>query len=557
MPDLWSGRLPGGLDPRARDFTGSLALDWRLASYDIRGSLAHVRMLGAVGILSPEETASITAGLETLLAEVESGAPPWDPTAEDVHSAVESELTVRLGAVAGKLHTARSRNDQVALDLHLYVVDVGHSLTTQVDELVAVLTAKATAWKDLPMPGYTHMQPAQAVTLGHHMLAYVWMLMRDRDRLGDLIRRTNRSPLGAGALAGTTLPIDPDLSARLLHTLGAYENSLDAVSDRDFVVECLATLSLIMVHLSRLAEELVYWTGREFGFLQLPDAWATGSSMMPQKKNPDVAELIRGRSGGVFGNLAAMLTLLKGLPLSYNRDMQEDKGLLFQAVDTVSGSLIAASGLIEGLTPVPENLSRRLSQELLATDWAEQLVVDGMPFRDAHREVARRFHDPEAPVSTGDTLGDIRQSIAQRDRAMGPGPGSIADQINKVHKILHSGIIAREGFCDREAAAPSVSPGVSEPDGARHAGSPRRRAASGGVSSNPGDGLERYSRTEPGEAPHRLRWSSVRHGPRRLHQRGGASGSAAGRILRVDGASSQSHRLEGHAGQCPCRRCRA
>ncbi|AEJ41197.1 argininosuccinate lyase [Sulfobacillus acidophilus TPY] len=433
MPDLWSGRLPGGLDPKARAFSSSLAVDWRLARYDIQGSLAHADMLAAVGLLTPEEHEAIQQGLEALLSEVEAGADPWDLMAEDVHSAVEQELTRRLGPVAGKLHTARSRNDQVALDLHLYVKDAGQKTIAALNHLVDTILGLAERWADLPLPGYTHMQPGQPVTVGHHLLAYVWMLLRDRSRIEDMAARANVSPLGAGALAGTTLPIDPTRTAHHLGFAGPYQNSLDAVSDRDFAIEFLADLALVAVHLSRLSEELILWSGREFGFITLSDHWATGSSMMPQKKNPDIAELIRGKSGVVIGQLTAFLTLMKGLPLAYNRDLQEDKGLLFTGVDTVLASLDAMAGLLAGITVNPKRIQEDMGEDLLATDWAEKLVQDGIPFREAHGQVAARFRDPQVKAASPDA---IRHSLTLRDRPMGPGPAHVREQIRAARQLL-------------------------------------------------------------------------------------------------------------------------
>jgi argininosuccinate lyase len=425
MADLWSGRLPGGLDPAVRAFSASLAVDWRLAPYDIRGSLAHVAMLEKVGLLSPSERAVLEQGLGELLAEVEAGAGPWDPEAEDVHSAVETELARRVGPVAGKLHTGRSRNDQVALDLHLYLRDAVDRTLAAVRELIGSLTDAAEAQTDRLMPAYTHLQRAQPVTVAHWLLAYAWMLRRDAGRLADARRRADCSPLGAGALAGTTLPLDPAHTAALLGFAEPYANSLDAVSDRDFAVEYAAAAALLMAHLSRLAEDVVLWNSREFGFVEIDDGWATGSSMMPQKKNPDVAELIRGRAGRVFGHLMALLTLLKGLPLSYNRDLQEDKPALFDTVDTVLACLTAATGLIRHLRWRPEGLKRALSAELLATDEAERLVREGIPFREAHSRVAARFR--EGGTEPADPTA-IAASVAARG-GLGPAPEAVARQI--------------------------------------------------------------------------------------------------------------------------------
>lgn len=434
MPDLWSGRLPGGLDPQVRQFSSSLSVDWRLAAYDIAGSLAHVAMLGHVGLITGDEANQIAGGLQNLLAEIERGHPPWDGDAEDVHSAIENELTRRIGTVAGKLHTGRSRNDQVALDLHLFLRDAVRDTGQDVVGLAAALLDQAEAAGTVAMPAYTHLQRGQPILVAHHLLAYVWMLIRDRSRLEDLGHRADSSPLGAGALAGSTLPLDPDDTRVILGLSRLYDNSLDAVSDRDFVLEYLSAASLIMVHLSRLAEDLVLWTTREFGFIEIDDGWATGSSMMPQKKNPDVLELIRGRAGRVFGDFMAVLTVMKGLPLSYNRDMQEDKPSLFDAVDTVRACLKAAAGLVCHIRWRTTALAESLTPELLATDEAETLVRQGVPFRDAHQQVAHSYRtsSPSGPIPPD----QVAQSLERRDRAMGPGPQSVAQQITKARTLL-------------------------------------------------------------------------------------------------------------------------
>lgn len=434
MPDLWSGRLPGGLDPQVRQFSSSLSVDWRLAAYDIAGSLAHVAMLGHVGLITGDEANQIAGGLQNLLAEIERGHPPWDGDAEDVHSAIENELTRRIGTVAGKLHTGRSRNDQVALDLHLFLRDAVRDTDQDVVGLAAALLDQAEAAGTVAMPAYTHLQRGQPILVAHHLLAYVWMLIRDRSRLKDLGHRADSSPLGAGALAGSTLPLDPDDTRAILGLSRLYDNSLDAVSDRDFVLEYLSAASLIMVHLSRLAEDLVLWTTREFGFIEIDDGWATGSSMMPQKKNPDVLELIRGRAGRVFGDFMAVLTVMKGLPLSYNRDMQEDKPSLFDAVDTVRACLQAATGLVCHIRWRTTALAESLTPELLATDEAETLVRQGVPFRDAHQQVAHSYRT--SSLSGPIPPDQVAQSLERRDRAMGPGPQSVAQQIAKARTLL-------------------------------------------------------------------------------------------------------------------------
>jgi argininosuccinate lyase len=433
MPDLWSGRLPGGPDPAARTFTGNVDWDWRLAPQDITGSLAHVAMLEAVGLLSTSEASALRSGLQQLLEEVRQGCPPWDPMAEDVHTAVEQELTARLGPVAGKLHTARSRNDQVALDLHLYVRDACRDLVGALDRLLAVTADRAEAEARTPMPGYTHLQRAQPITVGHHLLAYAGMWRRDRERLLEVRRHAERSPLGAGALAGSTLPVDPEATANLLGLDLVYDNSLDAVSDRDFVAEFVFALALLLSHLSRLGEEIVLWSTQEFGFVRIADGWATGSSMMPQKKNPDVAELLRGRSARGLAAVTGMLALLKGLPLAYNRDLQEDKGYLFQAHDTARSALAAAQGLMSALTFQATRMAGALTDDLLATDLADKLVQEGLPFREAHAQVAQA-RDWAAPAAASPDA--VAASLAQRDRVMGPGPESIARQIAHIREML-------------------------------------------------------------------------------------------------------------------------
>ena len=433
MPDLWAGRLPGGPDPDARAFTGTVAWDWRLAHVDLVGSLAHVDMLGAVGLLSAGDQEALASGLEALLAEVDAGAGPWDPEAEDVHTAVEVELSRRLGAVAGKLHTARSRNDQVALDLHLYVAHAATELASALNRLVLAVSDVAEAHAALPMPGYTHLQRAQPITVGHHLLAYGFMWLRDRDRLLAVAQQARVSPLGAGALAGSTLAVDPERAARHLGWAKVYHNSLDAVSDRDFVVEFVLATSLVLSHLSRWGEEVVLWTSAEFGFAELADGWATGSSMMPHKKNPDVAELLRGRAARGVSEMAGVLTLLKGLPLAYNRDLQEDKGYLFGAHDAAAGAIRAATGLVGALAFRPERTKAALTADLLATDEADRLVEAGVPFRQAHAEVASSRDWRQSPAASADA---VAQSLAERDRTMGPGPGSIARQLETLRAAV-------------------------------------------------------------------------------------------------------------------------
>jgi argininosuccinate lyase len=433
MPDLWAARLPGGSDPRARAFTGTVAWDWRLAAADLRGSLAHVVMLEQVGLITPGDAALLKQGLHQLLAEVASGAGPWNPDAEDVHTAVEEELTRRIGEPARRLHTGRSRNDQVALDLHLYAVDAARSLAARVDDAIRAVADAADRCQDLPMPGYTHMQRAQPVTVGHHLLAYAFMLLRDRERLAQVAARSAVSPLGAGALATSTLDLSPDAVAQALHFRAVYDNSLDAVSDRDFVTELAFACALVLTHLSRLGEEVVLWSTREFGFVTIDDAWATGSSMMPQKKNPDVAELLRGRAARGLAQLAGLLALQKGLPMAYNRDLQEDKGYLFQAHDAAEEALAVVPGLVSALHFNPTALSAALTEDVLATDAADRLVEAGVPFREAHGRVATsRSWDQPGPADPS----AVADSLRARDRPMGPGPQSIARQLCRIRDSI-------------------------------------------------------------------------------------------------------------------------
>jgi len=383
----WSGRLPA-TDPAVDQFTASLPVDRRLYKHDITGSIAHCQALHEAGILSEQEAEQIRTGLTAVEEEIAGGRFHFAPTDEDIHMAVERRLTERIGPAGAKLHTGRSRNDQIALDLRLYVREEVTAIMGLIRALQQALVKQARAHLGIPMPGYTHLQRAQPVLLSHHWLAYYDMLDRDYGRFNDGLKRALRLPLGSGALAGTNYAVSRKRLAELLGFPAVTTNSLDAVSDRDFVAEFLAAASLLMVHLSRLGEELVLWSSQEFGFLELPESFCTGSSMMPQKKNPDVAELVRGKSGRVFGALVALLTLLKGLPLSYNRDLQEDKPPLFDAADTVKSVLVILVRLVPGLIVHRERLERAAGDSLLlATDLADYLVLKGVPFRQAHAVV--------------------------------------------------------------------------------------------------------------------------------------------------------------------------
>jgi argininosuccinate lyase len=392
----WSARFSEPVDERVKRFTASIAFDRRLAKYDIQGSLAHARMLAAQRVLSRRDLAAITRGLKRIGREIDEGAFRWSLEAEDVHLNIERRLTTLVGDAGKRLHTARSRNDQVATDVRLWLraeIDVLRMLLV---ELKRALLDQAARHAALVMPGFTHLQVAQPVTFGHHLMAYVEMLERDRERLLQVRSRVNRLPLGAAALAGTGFPIDRARVARELGFEGLCENSLDAVSDRDFAIEFCACAAIAMVHLSRLAEELVLWASPRFGFVRLPDAYCTGSSIMPQKKNPDVPELVRGKSGRVFGALVALLVLMKAQPLAYNKDNQEDKEPLFDAADTLKDSLAVFAGLVRGLQPVPEAMRAAvLEGHATATDLADYLVRKGVPFRDAHDVVARAVREAE------------------------------------------------------------------------------------------------------------------------------------------------------------------
>ena len=387
---LWGERFEGSTDERMADFTRSLEIDRALALDDLAGSAAHVRGLGRAGLLIPDEVDALMAGLDGLRREVEAGTLAWDPALEDVHMNLEEALVHRIGAVAGKLHTGRSRNDQVATDLRLWARRTSDALDTALVRMERALVGLADREGDAVLPGATHIQPAQPVLFAHHLLAYVEMLERDRGRLADCRRRANVSPLGSGALAGAGYPLDREAAARELGFDGATANSLDAVSDRDFAAELLFVCALAMVHLSRLAEEITWWSNPRFGFVRAADAFSTGSSMMPNKKNPDAAELVRGRAGRVIGSLAGFLAVLKGLPLAYQRDLQEDKPPLFEACATLEASLDVMAGMVETLG-VDRAAMRRAADEgyITATAVADALVRRGVPFRAAHHVVGR------------------------------------------------------------------------------------------------------------------------------------------------------------------------
>ena len=383
---LWAGRFSKEADKKTNDFNSSIATDSRMYACDIEGSIAHVTMLAAQGIISAEDGAAIAAELAKIKEEIASGALAIDPNAEDIHTFVEQTLTERIGDAGKRLHTGRSRNDQVALDIRLYLREECNKTLELLGQLVDALTAKGDEYADAIMPGYTHLQRAQPITFKAHLTAYTEMLSRDISRIEDAQKRMNSSPLGSGALAGTTYPIDRAMTASLLGFDSFTKSTLDGVADRDFCIELASALSLVMVHLSRLCEEIILWCSWEFKFVELDDAFSTGSSIMPQKKNPDIAELVRGKSGRVFGDLMTLLTVMKGLPLAYNKDMQEDKDAIFDAFDTVKICLVTLVPMISTMKALPENMRKAAAGGFInATDCADYLVSKGLPFRDAYK----------------------------------------------------------------------------------------------------------------------------------------------------------------------------
>ncbi|MCD9623154.1 argininosuccinate lyase [Rhabdothermincola salaria] len=451
MSTLWHGRFEGGPAEELLAFTVSLPYDRRLAGDDITGSRAHVRGLARVGILTEAERDDVLEALDRVERELESGELVFVASDEDIHTAVERRVTELAGPAGGKLHTGRSRNDQVATDLRLYAKRELAGIAARVLALQGVLLDRAREAGDAYLPGYTHLQRAQPVLLAHHLLAHGWALARDLDRLADTRRRLDVSPLGAGALAGSSLPLDPEGTAEDLGFARVFDNSLDAVSDRDFVAEALFDLALLGVHLSRLAEELILWSTDEFGFLGLDDAWSTGSSMLPQKKNPDIAELTRGKTGRLIGNLTGLLATLKALPLAYNRDLQEDKEPLFDSLDTVALALSAMTGLLATSTLRTDVMAAAAdSPTSAATDLAEHLVAGGLPFREAHAVVGalvRRSLDegialrdlvaasPElGPEAVG--LLDEGVAVSRRTTRGGAGPAPVAAQLARFAERL-------------------------------------------------------------------------------------------------------------------------
>lgn len=452
--NLWGGRFAEETAALARQYGDSLRFDSALAVYDITGSLAHATMLEQQGIIDARERADIEEGLRVIGVEIAEGRFPR-PGAEDIHSAVEARLKEIVGASAGKLHTARSRNDQVATDLHLYVLDNGTRIGHAIRGLQKAIVEIAEQHVDTVMPGFTHLQPAQPVTLAHHLLAYFWMLERDAGRLTDALNRSALSPLGAAALAGTPFPIDRFATAEELGFDAPYPNSMDAVSDRDFVVEFLACAALCIAHLSRLCEELILWSTPQYAFVELSDAYATGSSIMPQKKNPDLCELIRGKSGRVFGNLQAMLVVLKGTPLAYNKDFQEDKESLFDTVRTLHPALQLMEGMLRTAKWNTERMREAAGAGFTnATDLADHLAMRGLPFREAHEVVGRIVrHAIEKGVSLDDLSSEDLQrfshyfepgyrapdatgSVAARASYGGTAPDAVRHQLEEARAVM-------------------------------------------------------------------------------------------------------------------------
>lgn len=413
---LWAGRFNAATDAFVEAFTASVEFDRRLAPQDIAGSIAHATMLGRQGIITAEEQHSIIAGLNSIREQIEAGRFPWSVALEDVHMNIESALTTAVGDAGKKLHTGRSRNDQVATDIRLWLRDEIDKLRGEIRRLQGALLLIAEQHAETIMPGFTHLQTAQPITFGHHMMAWFEMLSRDRDRLRDCRRRMNIMPLGAAALAGTSYPIDRGLTAALLGFDAPAENSLDAVSDRDFAIEFAAAASILMMHLSRFSEELIIWSSAQFAFIELADSFCTGSSIMPQKKNPDVPELIRGKSGRIFGHLMALLTLMKSQPLAYNKDNQEDKEPLFDTVDNLKGCLKIFADMIPAITCRRDTMrAAALRGFATATDLADYLVVKGIPFRDAHEIVGKAV---ALCVERGCDLSDLPLDELQRFSAV-------------------------------------------------------------------------------------------------------------------------------------------
>ncbi len=456
MAQLWKGRFKKELAKETNDFNSSIKFDCRMFEEDIKGSIAHATMLGSAGIIDKSESEKIVDGLSQILDDIKSGKLEIDMQAEDIHTFIEGELTARLGQTGKRLHTARSRNDQVALDIRMVLKKEIDEISNKLKELISVLCTKAEENTNAIMPGYTHLQRAQPITFAHHLMAYCSMLCRDLDRLTDVKRRMNVLPLGSGALAGTTYPIDRNMVAQALGFDDVAVNSLDGVSDRDFCIELASALSIIMVHLSRFSEEIIMWCSWEFKFVELDDAFSTGSSIMPQKKNPDIAELVRGKSGRVFGDLTALLTVMKGIALAYNKDMQEDKEAIFDAVDTVKMCLNAFTPMIDTMTVLKDNMRNAAAKGFInATDCADYLVGKGLPFRDAYKAtgelvalcIDKNLTLETLPIEEYKAVCDIfdekvyeainlEKCVNDRKAIGGPTAENVLAQIEKARKII-------------------------------------------------------------------------------------------------------------------------
>ena len=461
MPEskkMWAGRFSKQLDPRVNDFNSSISFDCRMYREDIEGSIAHAAMLGHCGIIDPAESEKIIEGLRSILSDLDAGILTIDPEAEDIHMFVEQVLTQRIGDTGKRLHTARSRNDQVALDIRMYLKNEICAIRSLLLSLLTALSDTAHRHTGTVMSGYTHLQRAQPVTYAHYLMAYAQMFMRDIDRLCDTYRRTDVMPLGSGALASTTYPIDRDMVREKLGFASITNNSIDGVSDRDFVIELASDLSLIMMHLSRFSEEIILWCSSEFGFIELDDAYSTGSSIMPQKKNPDIAELVRGKTGRVYGSLMTLLTVMKGLPLAYNKDMQEDKEAIFDAIDNVKLCLEVFTKMFSTLTIREKTLKASASEGFInATDCADYLVRRGLPFRDAYKIVGtlvgryagtgRGLEDltleefrqvsPVFDSSVYEALS-LERCVAERKVPGGPSPESVQAQLKTLDSFIQT-----------------------------------------------------------------------------------------------------------------------
>lgn len=458
MAKMWAGRFQKEIDETVNDFNSSISFDSRMFEHDIKGSIAHATMLGHTGIIQEKEAKCIVDGLVGILYDLKAGRLDFDNTAEDIHMFVEEELTKRLGDTGKRLHTARSRNDQVAVDIKMYLKEESENIKKLLCELIEVFIGLSREHIDTIMPGYTHLQRAQPITLAHHLLAYVQMLLRDIDRLNDCQRRLDYMPLGSCALAGTTYPIDRSRTAELLGFGNVTENSLDGVSDRDYCIELTSAISLIMTHLSRFSEEIIMWCSWEFKFIELDDAYATGSSIMPQKKNPDITELIRGKTGRVNGDLITLLTMMKGLPLAYNKDMQEDKEATFDAIDTVKLCLSTFMPMIKTMCVLKDNMRRAAEKGFInATDCADYLVKKGTPFRDAYKITGQLVAlcveknttlealDIEEYKSVCDIFSEdvydeinLLTCVNKRNSVGGPSADSVEAQINNAEVNLKS-----------------------------------------------------------------------------------------------------------------------